>query len=43
MPLADIINGDHSASYDHLRVCDLTGLGACDAAIAARVLADNAR
>ena len=41
VPLADIIRGDHSASHGRLRVCDLTGLGACDAAMAARVLADE--
>jgi ornithine cyclodeaminase len=43
VPLADIIGGDHSALHGRLRVCDLTGLGACDAAMAARVLEDEPR
>jgi ornithine cyclodeaminase len=41
VPLADLIRGDRAAAHGRLRVCDLTGLGACDAAIAAHVLADE--
>lgn len=38
VPLADLVRGDRSPSHGGVRVCDLTGLGACDAAVTARVL-----